>query len=118
MDCLFCKIIKGEIPSYKIYEDELVYAFLDIHPHGNGHTLIIPKKHYKDFTQLPNELLLHINEVAKEIVNLLTNKLNAKGFSITTNYLEMQEIKHYHLHIIPMAKDKIEPIEEIYNILK
>ena len=49
MDCLFCKIIKGEIPSYKIYEDDLVMAFLDVNPHANGHTLIIPKKHYDDY---------------------------------------------------------------------
>ena len=54
MDCLFCKIINGEIPSYKIYEDDLVYAFLDVNPKENGHTLIVPKKHYTDYLSLPN----------------------------------------------------------------
>ena len=50
-DCLFCKIIKGDIPSFKVYEDDMVFAFLDINPKSNGHTLIVPKKHFKDIRQ-------------------------------------------------------------------
>ena len=80
--------------------------------------MIIPKVHYKDFTELPDDLLLHINKIAKEITDLLIKKLNVKGFSITTNYLDMQEVKHYHLHIIPISHDKIKPIEEIYTKIK
>ena len=117
-DCLFCKIIKKEIPSYKIYEDDVVIAFLDIHPRSNGHTLIIPKKHFDDFTKLDSEVLLHINMVAKNIVTLLEERLHATGFCINTNYLDTQEIKHYHLHIVPSSKDKLKDVEEIYNILK
>ena len=60
MDCIFCKIIKGEIPSYKIFEDDLVLAFLDIHPDTNGHILIIPKKHYVDIMDLDAETRNHI----------------------------------------------------------
>lgn len=118
MDCLFCKIIKGEIPAYKIYEDEKVIAFLDIHPKKNGHTLIIPKKHFEDFTKLDSETLLHINKVSKNIVALLKEKLNATGFCINTNYLDMQEIKHFHLHIVPNTKGDLKEVEEIYNKLK
>lgn len=117
MNCLFCKIIKGEIPSFKVYEDDLVIAFLDIHPRSNGHTLIIPKKHYTDFTELDSEIILHINMVAKNIVTFLSEKLDATGFNINTNYLDTQEIKHYHLHIIPSNKKKLENIEDVYNKL-
>lgn len=117
-DCLFCKIIKGEIPSYKIYEDEKVIAFLDIHPRKNGHTLIIPKKHYTDFTELDSEILLHIHMVAKNITTMLEEKLNATGFNINANYLDTQEIKHFHLHIIPNNQEKLEEVESIYNKLK
>ena len=118
MDCLFCKIIKGEIPCYKIYEDEKVLAFLDIHPNSNGHTLIIPKKHFTDFTELDNDILCHINIVAKEIVNLLIEKLNCTGFALTTNYLDRQEVKHFHLHIIPTKNEKIEEIQTVYNKIR
>lgn len=118
MDCLFCKIIKGEIPSYKIYEDEVVISFLDIHPKSNGHTLIIPKKHFTDFTELDSETILHINMVAKNITTLLEEKLGTTGFCINTNYLDTQEIKHFHLHIVPSSKERVKNVEEIYNKLK
>lgn len=118
LDCLFCNIGAGKIPSFKIYEDNIVIAFLDIHPNNNGHTLIVPKKHVNDFMDLDNNTLLHINMVAKNIVNLLEEKLGATGFRIVTNYLDMQDIKHYHLHIIPRNKGKIKNVEEIYNQIK
>ena len=57
MDCIFCKIVAGEIPAKKVYEDELVMAFLDVSPHTDGHTLIIPKKHYKDILEMDDEIL-------------------------------------------------------------
>lgn len=117
-DCLFCKIVNGSVPSYKVYEDELVYAFLDINPKQNGHTLVIPKKHYDDFTSLDSEMLIHINEVAKKLVPILKEKLNAKGFCLNTNYLDMQEIKHYHLHIMPVSDNKLIPVEEVYKKLQ
>lgn len=118
MDCLFCKIIKGDIPSYKIYEDDIVYAFLDIHPKSNGHTLIIPKKHFTDFTELDKEVLFHIYEVAKKIVVLLEERLGTTGFCINTNYLDTQEIKHFHLHVVPSNKEKLKNVEDTYNKLK
>jgi histidine triad (HIT) family protein len=118
LDCLFCKIVNGEIPSYKIYEDEVCIAFLDINPHSNGHTLIIPKKHFTDFTSLDSETLLHINMVAKNIATMLEEKLHITGLSLTTNYLDLQEVKHYHLHLVPRKKEEIVKVEEIYNKIK
>ena len=71
MECLFCKINKGEIPSYTIYEDEVVKVFLDINPKHNGHTLIIPKKHYKDIEDIDMDTLSHIMKIAKKMYQLL-----------------------------------------------
>lgn len=118
MDCLFCKIIKGEIPSYKIYEDEICIAFLDINPKSNGHTLIIPKEHVHDFMDLDSNTLLHIHMVAKDLTSFLEEKLKITGLSLVTNYLDLQEIKHFHLHLIPKNNGTIKNVEEIYNILK
>ena len=118
MDCLFCKIVNGDIPSYKIYEDDKVIAFLDIHPRNNGHTLLIPKKHYTDFSELDDEILLHLHKITKNIVNVLREKLGSTGFCINTNYLDTQEIKHFHLHIVPSGQEKILEVEKIsYEVL-
>ena len=116
MDCIFCKIIKGEIPSYKIYEDEVIYAFLDINPSSIGHTLIIPKEHTLDITTIDNNTLNHIMSKSKDIAKLLTTKLNADGFTLQQNNGFVQEVKHFHLHIIPKYLNKYEiSIEEVYK---
>lgn len=130
MECIFCKIANGEIPSYKIYEDELVLAFLDINPDCDGHTLIIPKKHYNDLNDIDLKTLNHINKVSKEIKKLLETKLDCVGLSLLQNNGVVQEVKHYHLHLKPYFKNKksIEilkhsefinnNIEEIYKKIK
>lgn len=119
MDCLFCKIIKGEIPSYTFYEDEIVKVFLDVNPEHNGHSLIIPKKHYLDIYELDDETLTHINKIGKQIGKLLTEKLNAEGITFIQNNGIDQMIKHYHLHVIPKYKEEInKDVKDIYNILK
>ena len=105
MDCIFCKIANKEIPSFKVYEDDIVYAFLDINPDSDGHTLIIPKKHFKDLDDIDLETLNHINKVSKEIKKLLEEKLNCIGLSLLQNNGSVQEIKHYHLHLKPYYKD-------------
>ncbi len=118
-DCLFCKIVSGDIPSYKIYEDEIVIAFLDINPDSNGHTLIIPKKHYLDMDDMPLDTLNHIFKVAKELKVKLDSKLNTDGLTFVQNNGDIQEVKHFHLHLKPYYKDnKLKSVEEIYNILK
>ena len=101
MDCLFCKMVNKEIECKKIYEDDLVIAILDLHPDSNCHTLIIPKKHYEDFTKLDNDILIHINEVAKKLAPVLIEKANATSLSIRINYKDSQYIKHYHMHLLP-----------------
>lgn len=119
MDCLFCKIINGDINSYTVYEDEIVKVFLDINPDSNGHTLIIPKKHYTDLDDIDIDTLKHIMETAKKMKKLLEEKLNCDGVTLIQNNGDVQEIKHYHLHLKPFYKNKmgIIPVEEIYNTL-
>ena len=119
MDCLFCKIINGDIPSYKIYEDDLVLAFLDINPISNGHTLIIPKKHFKDIDDISNDTLNYILEIAKKLKKLLEEKLKCDGISLSQNNGCAQEIKHFHLHLIPkyINENKIS-VDYAYELLK
>lgn len=118
-DCLFCKINNGDIPSRKLYENDYVFVIMDLHPLSNGHLLIIPKKHFTDFTELNNETLSHINETSKLMKDLIYKKLNAVGLKICVNYGTAQEIKHYHMHLIPVYKNKepIKDLDEIYNML-
>lgn len=106
MDCLFCKIVNGEIPSFKIYEDDYTFAFLDINPNSNGHTLIIPKKHFNDMDDIDLETLSHINNAAKKVKKLLEEKLNCDGMIIQQNNGSVQEVKHYHMHLKPCYDGK------------
>ena len=101
MDCIFCKIIKGEIPSYTIYEDEIVKVFMDVNPITEGHLLVIPKEHYLDVNEIPEDVLIHINKVTKVMFKLLKGKLNIDGLTLTQNNGWGQKVKHYHLHLIP-----------------
>ena len=119
MNCIFCKIINGEIPSYTIYEDEIVKVFLDVNPDHNGHTLIIPKKHFKDISDIDSEYLSSINDATKYVYNLLMSKLGPDGIRIVQNNGICQEIKHYHVHLIPVYNDMLDmDIEEVYNKIK
>lgn len=116
---IFCKIINGEIPSKTIYEDDKVLVILDVNPRGNGHSLIIPRKHYKDLYDIDNETLIHIFDVAKKIGDMLEDKLHCNGITLEQNNGICQEVKHFHLHVIPRYKyDDIIDVDEVYNILK
>ncbi len=119
-ECIFCKIINNEIPSKKLYEDDKVIAIMDVNPVVDGHVLIIPKKHVTDFTELDDELLHHIHEVAKELSSKLMNKLDSKALTLAVNYGESQVVKHFHLHLLPNynKKEKTMEIEKVYEILK
>ncbi len=101
---IFCRIIKGEIPSYKIYEDNEVLVIMDVNPRSNGHLLVISKKHYQDLFDIDQNTLNHILKVAKEMSNLLMDKLNCEGITLEQNNGISQEVKHFHLHIIPKYK--------------
>ena len=121
MDCIFCKIVNGEIPSKKIYEDDNVIVIMDIDPKVDGHSLIIPKKHVSDFTELSDDELLNINKVAKLVGLSLVKKLNAKGMTTAVNYGDSQAVKHYHMHLLPdyLIKEKSDrSVDEIYEIIK
>ena len=113
------------IPSNTIYEDEKVKVFLDINPNTNGHSLIIPKKHIVTVDELDEELALHILKVEKEMKKLLQEKLNCEGLTIVQNNELGQEVKHYHVHLIPRYSNDnwnltydqniIKDLEETYN---
>ncbi len=119
MDCIFCKIIKGEIPSYTVYEDQIVKVFLDINPDTNGHLLIIPKKHCLGLAEIDDNTLLHVMKIARKMETLLKEKLKIDGLTLIQNNGSVQEVKHYHLHLKPHYNEKnvIKPVDEIYNML-
>jgi histidine triad (HIT) family protein len=115
MDCIFCKIISGDIPSYKIYEDDKILAFLDVNPVNPGHTLIIPKEHTLDVTTIDNDTLIKILDKSRDIANILINKMNANGFTLVQNNGIAQEVKHFHLHVIPKYNKDIKmKIEDVH----
>lgn len=109
--CLFCKIIAGEIPAYKVYEDEKVLAFLDIEPVNPGHILVIPKKHVANLEEISEEDLMAVIVVVKKMGKLLKEKLAYEGYNVNENNdpVADQEIPHLHFHVIPRVKgeDKI-----------
>lgn len=116
MDCVFCKIINGDFSSYKIYEDDKILAFLDINPYCTGHTLIIPKDHTLDFTTIDRDMMIYIIDKAKDIAKLVVDRLGADGFTLIQNNGNVQEVKHFHLHIIPKYNnEKKLDIEEVYK---
>ncbi len=100
-DCIFCKIIKGEIPSYTIYEDEIVKVFLDINPVTDGHCMVVPKKHTENIETIDYETLTHTEKISKEIYEKMKIKLGCNGMTRVQNNGYGQDVKHYHLHLIP-----------------
>lgn len=107
MNCIFCKIIAGEIPCHKIYEDENVFSFLDIHPNNLGHALIIPKEHFENLLETPS----HVAEALMVAVQLLAPRIlsavDAHGFNvgINTGVASGQMVMHTHVHIIPRFEE-------------
>ena len=101
--CIFCKIVEKQIPSSCIYEDEHVMAFLDLSQVTKGHTLIIPKKHYDNFSECDSEVLAHLMKVAQMLSKRIVERLNAQGMNILSNINEVagQSVFHFHLHLIP-----------------
>lgn len=103
MDCLFCRIVKKEIPVNAIFENEAVLAFLDIHPRAEGHTLIIPKSHFKNLLDLPDLEVSGFFEGVKKVQEILNKVFKPDGFTmgINQNPAAGQEIDHVHVHLIP-----------------
>lgn len=127
-ECIFCKIINGELPSKTIYEDDLIKIIMNINPATNGHLLVLPKEHYVNLFDLDEKILNHSIKVIKEkIYKELKEKLNCEGMTLAQNNELGQEIKHYHIHIIPRYqndnadfnydKSKLDDLETIFNKL-
>jgi len=101
--CIFCQIVNGEIPCYKLYEDQDVLAFLDVNPTTRGHTLVISKQHYDNFLSTPKDVMHKVMDVAQRIGQIDCELMGAKGVNILTNCYEEagQSVMHYHVHVIP-----------------
>ena len=102
-NCIFCKIVKGEIPCHKVFEDDKVLAFLDISQTTVGHTLVISKEHFDNFLYVPEDILSRCINVAQKIAQAATTALGAKGVNIliNTNEAAGQTVMHFHIHEIP-----------------
>jgi len=101
--CLFCKIISGEIPSHKIYEDEDVYAFLDISDDCLGHTLVVPKKHFDNLLDIDTELFARVMAAAQKIAKHFVDNCGFTGVNVLNNsgVDADQSVMHLHIHILP-----------------
>jgi len=107
MDCIFCKIIAGEVPARKIYEDEHVFAFLDIADDVDGHTLIVPKKHFVNILDCDAETLANVMNAVKLISSHYVNNCGCEGVNIlnASGAAAQQTVFHLHFHIIPRRGD-------------
>ena len=113
-DCIFCKIIAGDLPSSTVYEDDIVKVIMNINPSTNGHLLVLPKKHYLNIMDVEEEFITHSLKLIREnIYPLLKEKLNCKGLTIAENNELGQEIKHFHIHLTPRYED--DQLEYVYN---
>ena len=103
MDCIFCEIVAGNIPAAKVYEDEHVFAFMDIAPANPGHTLVIPKQHYRNLFDMPTEVGSYIMQAAIPIANAIRVALNPDGLNLfqSNEAAGFQTVFHFHLHLIP-----------------
>ena len=106
-NCIFCKIAAGDIPSATIYEDDDFRVILDIEPASKGHALILPKEHYANLYELPDELAAKALIVAKKVITKMTDIVKCDGYNILQNNGEVagQTVFHYHMHLIPRYKD-------------
>ena len=106
-NCIFCKIAAGEIPSATIYEDADFRVILDIEPASKGHALILPKEHYANLYELPEEFASKVLVVAKKVVTAMTEVLGCDGYNVLQNNGEVagQTVFHFHMHLIPRYKD-------------
>jgi histidine triad (HIT) family protein len=101
-NCIFCKIISGQIPAYKVYEDETCLAFLDIQPVSMGHTLLIPKSHYEWIQDTPDDILTHVMLKAKKLINNIKESLPCDYVQVS---VVGKDVPHFHVHLIPRTLD-------------
>lgn len=117
--CIFCNIISGEIPSYKVYEDDNFYAFLDISQATYGHTLVVPKQHFESLFAMPDFLLEKMLILVRDLASKIKTATNCKGINILNNNGEAagQSVHHFHIHIIPRYDNDNFSIKAIENKL-
>lgn len=106
-DCIFCKIAAGEIPSKTVYEDGTFRVILDLAPATKGHALIIPKEHYANLYEIPEETAADVMKLAKTMVERMRERLGAEGFNLLQNNGEAagQTVMHFHMHLIPRYRN-------------
>ncbi len=131
-DCIFCKLANGVIPTNTIYEDDSFRVILDLGPATKGHALILPKNHYANIYEIPEDVAGDVMKLAKKMATHMTEKLNCDGFNLVQNNGEAagQTVFHFHYHLIPRYKDdnqhilweptspSAEELEELKNLLK
>ena len=130
-NCIFCRIANGEIPSKTLYEDERFRVILDLGPATRGHALILPKEHFANLYELPEETAGEVMKLAKKMMATITERLGCEGFNLVQNNGDLagQTVFHFHMHMIPRYRadgQKIgwrpqeatqEELEEIKNII-
>lgn len=106
-NCIFCKIANGEIPSTTVYEDDDFRVILDLSPASKGHALILPKEHYANLYELPDEAASKVLIVAKNVVAKMTKALGCDGYNLVQNNggAAGQTVFHFHMHLIPRYKE-------------
>lgn len=106
MDCIFCKIAHGEIPSATLYEDDAFRVILDVGPASRGHALILPKEHARDLYSLSEETASKVLVLAKKMASKMTDALGCDGLNLVQNNGEIagQTVFHFHMHLIPRYK--------------
>ena len=112
-ECVFCRIAKGELPCYKLYESELVLAFLDINPITRGHALVVPKRHVEKLSQLSGEEVKEVFSTAAKLAEAAVSALGAKGVNFWVNQGSVagQVVKHFHAHVVPRYAEEEIKIE-------
>ncbi|MEZ3506962.1 MAG: HIT family protein [Lachnospiraceae bacterium] len=106
-NCIFCKIANGEIPSKTLYEDDQFRVILDLGPATKGHALILPKEHYANLYELPDEVAAQVMQLAKKLAIRMTERLGCEGFNLVQNNGELagQTVFHFHMHLIPRYRE-------------
>jgi histidine triad (HIT) family protein len=103
-DCIFCKIIKKEAPASRVYEDEQVVAFMSNRPVNEGHALVVPKKHYENIYDIPEDEIAYLFRIVKRVAHAVRDAMAAEGIRVVQNNgcAAGQVIFHFHVHVIPM----------------
>lgn len=120
-DCIFCKIVSGEVPAHIIYSDDSVISFLDINPVNIGHALVVPRSHYENMEKLPDDLARSIIVVAKRVGGCLRRSVDAEGYNLALNngLVAGQVVNHVHMHIMPRFDNdglKLWPKREVTEV--